>query len=327
MKAFAYVNPTNEKDAVAALAPEFEKALPLGGGQDLLARMKDYITQPDRIVNVKGALESTVTPVNGGLRIGAAMKMVDLAEHADVTRMYPAIIAAAAEVGTPQIRNQATVGGNLNQRPRCWYFRNEEFVCLKKGGNRCFSISGENQFNAILGGGPSFIVHPSSLAVPMVAYGATFRLLGPKGERLVPAADYFTLPSQNVRTENVLAPNELLTHVILPAPGNLRSGHYEVRYKTSHDWPIAFATVLLAMNGSAVRSARVVMGAVAPIPWRSQAAERALVGKTINEETAATAAEAALQGARPLRENGYKIQVAKTAVKRAILRAAGLQTV
>ncbi len=280
MKAFAYVNPTNEKDAVAALAPEFEKALPLAGGQDLLARMKDYITQPDRIVNVKGALDATVTPANGGLRIGAAMKMVDLAEHADVARMYPAIGA------------------------------------------------GENQFHAIFGEGPSFIVHPSSLAVPMVAYGATFRLAGPNGERLVPASDYFTMPTlQNVRTENVLAPNELLTHVILPAPGNLKTGHYEVRYKTSHDWPIAFATVLLALNGATVQSARVVMGAVAPIPWRSQAAEHALAGKTITEETAAAAADAALANAHPLSQNAYKIQVAKTAVKRAILRAAGIQTV
>jgi xanthine dehydrogenase YagS FAD-binding subunit len=161
----------------------------------------------------------------------------------------------------------------------------------------------------------------------MVAYGATFRILGPKGERMVPAADYFTMPTlQNVRTENVLAPNELLTHVILPAPGNLKSGHYEVRYKASHDWPIAFATVLLAMNGNTVQSARVVMGAVAPIPWRSQPAEQALAGKTITEETAAAAAAAALRDARPLSQNAYKIQVAKTAVQRAILRAAGIQT-
>jgi len=328
MKAFAYVNPTSEKEAVAALSPEFEKALPIGGGQDLLARMKDYITQPDRIVNVKTALESAVTPASGGLRIGAAMRMVDLAEHPDVLRLYPAIAAAAIEVGTPQIRNQATVGGNLNQRPRCWYYRNEEFVCFKKGGNTCFSPAGENQFHAIFGGGPSFIVHPSSLAVPMVAYGATFRLAGPTGERLVPAADYFTMPTlQNVRTENVLKPNELLTHVLLPAPGGLKSGHYEVRYKTSHDWPIAFATVLLAMNGPTVQSARVVMGAVAPVPWRSTAAEQALAGKTIDEPTAAAAADAALRAARPLSQNAYKIQVAKTAVKRAILRAAGIQTV
>jgi xanthine dehydrogenase YagS FAD-binding subunit len=326
VKAFAYVNPTNEKEAVTALSSQFEQALPIGGGQDLLARMKDYVTQPDRLVNVKGALESTVTPSNGGLRIGAAVKMVDLAEHAEVARMYPAISAAAIEVGTPQIRNQATVGGNLNQRPRCWYFRNEEFVCFKKGGNTCFSIAGENQFHAILGGGPSFIVHPSSLAVPSLAYGATFRLVGPKGERLVPASDYFTPPSKNLRTENVLAPDELLTHVILPPPGDMKSGHYEVRYKASHDWPIAFATVLVSLNGSTVQSARVVMGAVAPIPWRSRPAEDALVGKLITETTAVAAAEAALRDAQPLRQNAYKIEVAKVAVKRAILRAAGIAT-
>jgi xanthine dehydrogenase YagS FAD-binding subunit len=327
VKAFAYVNPTNEKEAVAALSTLFEQAVPIGGGQDLLARMKDYVTQPDRLVNVKGALESTVTPSNGGLRIGAAIKMVDLAEHAEVARMYPALSAAAIEVGTPQIRNQATVGGNLNQRPRCWYFRNEEFFCLKKGGTTCFSITGENQFHAILGGGPSFIVHPSSLAVPSLAYGATFRLVGPKGERMVPASEYFTLPTKNVRTENVLAPDEILTHVILPPPNNVKSGHYEVRYKASHDWPIAFATVLLSMSRSTVKSARVVMGAVAPIPWRSRPAEDALVGKTITEATAAAAAEAALKDARPLRQNAYKIDVAKVAVKRAILRAAEIATV
>jgi len=329
VKAFSYVNPANERDAVRALSPEFEKVLPLAGGQDLLARMKDYVTEPDRIVNVKNALDATVTSMpGGGIKIGAAMKIVDLAEHPQVSKLYPAMVLAAGEVGTPQIRNQGTVGGNLNQRPRCWYFRNEEFVCFKKGGNQCFSPAGENQFHAIFGSGPSFIVRPSNIAVPCVAYNATFRLFGPKGERMVPAAEYFTMPTlQNVRTENVLMPNELLTHVILPAPGTIKSGHYEVRYKESHDWPIAFATVLLAMNGDAVRTARVVMGAVAPVPWRSEAAEAALAGKTITEETAAAAAEAALRGAKPLSQNAYKIQVAKTAVKRAILHAAGMNVV
>jgi len=327
MKPFAYVNPTNEKEAVAALSKEHEKAMAIGGGQDLLARMKDYVTQPERLVNVKTALPATVTAAAGGLRIGAAMKMIDVAEHAEIKRLYPAVAEAAIEVGTPQIRNQGTVGGNLNQRPRCWYFRNEEFVCFKKGGSTCFSPAGENQFHAIFGGGPTFIVHPSSLAVPFVAYNATFRIFGPRGERLVAAADYFTKPTlQNVQRENVLEPDELLTHVILPAPGTIKSGHYEVRYKTSHDWPIAFATVLLTMNGSSVQGARVVMGAVAPTPWRSQAAEQALAGKTITPETAAAAAEAALRGALPLSQNAYKIQVAKTAVERAILRAAGLPT-
>ena len=329
MKPFAYISPTNEKDAIRALDADRDKVMPLAGGQDLLARLKDYVAQPDRVVNVKAALDATVTSApGGGLKIGAAMKLVDLAEHPQVMKLYPALARAAVEVGTPQIRNQGTVGGNLNQRPRCWYFRNEEFVCFKKGGNQCFSPAGENQFHAIFGSGPSFIVHPSSLAVPSVAYGATFRLAGPKGERMVAAADYFTMPTlQNVKTENVLEPNELLTHVILPAPGPVKSGHYEVRYKESHDWPIAFATVVVAMSGDTVKTARVVMGAVAPVPWRSQAAENALVGKRINEETAAAAAEAALRDARPLSQNGYKVQVAKTAVKRAILSAAGIQTV
>ena len=330
MKSFAYVNPANEKDAVAALGTEHGRIVPLGGGQDLLARMKDYLAQPDRVVNVKNALASTIEPTpDGGLKIGAAVKVVDLAENAQVVKLYPSVARAAQEVGTPQIRHVATVGGNVNQRPRCWYFRAEEFVCFKKGGNRCFAPGGENQFHAIFGNdGPSHIVHPSSLAVPFVAYGAKFRLVGAAGERTVDAGEYFTLPTrQNVLTENVLQPNELLTDVILPPPGNVKHGHYEVRYKQSHDWPIAFATVVLTMTGDTIQAGRVVMGAVAPVPWRAKAAEQYLAGKPLNETTARHAADAAVQGAKPLSQNGYKVQVAKTAVKRAILHAAGIRTV
>jgi len=328
VKAFAYVNATSEKDAVAALAVD-GIALPLAGGQDLLARMKDYIDTPDRVVNIKNALEASITEApDGGLRIGAAVKIVDLVDHPQIARMYPALVAAATDIGTPQIRNQATVGGNINQRPRCWYFRNEEFVCYKKGGSRCFAVDGENQYHAIFGNdGPSHIVHPSSLAVPLVAYGARFRVVGSKGERDVAAADFFTMPTlQNVLKENVLEDDELLTHVVLPAPGNVRSGHYEVRYKASHDWPLAFATVVLTMNGSTIRSGRVVLGAVAPVPWRSKPAEEALAGKPLNEATAAAAAEAAVSEARPMSGNAYKVQIARTTVKRAILKAAGIAT-
>ena len=327
MKAFAYVNPTTEKDAVAALKTD-GIALPLAGGMDLLSRMKDYIDQPDRIVNVKNALDQTITATSdGGLKIGAAVKIVDLAEHAQVARLYPAVIAAAGEVGTPQIRNAGTVGGNVNQRPRCWYFRNEEFNCFKKGGSYCFAVAGENQYHSIFGNdGPSHIVHPSSLAVPFVAYGAKFRVVGPSSEREVAAADYFTLPTvRNVLKENVLADDELMTHVILPAPGNVKSGHYEVRYKQSHDWPLAFATIVLTLNGNTIQAARVVLGAVAPIPWRSQDAERALVGQPLDEQTAAAAGEAAVRGARPMSGNLYKVQIAKTAVKRAVMQAAGIR--
>ena len=329
MKAFAYVNPTTERDAVIALKVVDGTALPLAGGMDLLALMKDYVRTPDRIVNVKNALDRTITSMPGGVwRIGAAVKIIDLAEHAQVGRLYPAIAAAAGEVGTPQIRNAGTVGGNINQRPRCWYYRNEEFVCFKKGGNRCFSPAGENQFHAIFGNdGPSHIVHASSLAVPLVAYGATFRVLGPNGERTVNAAEYFTMPTMaNVLKENVLADDELLTHVMLPAPGAVKHGHYEVRYKQSHDWPLAFATVVLTMDGNTISAARVVLGAVAPVPWRSEDAERALVGKPLNEQTAAAAGDAAVVAAKPLSRNGYKVQITKTAVKRAVLRAAGITT-
>ena len=328
MKAFAYVNPANEKDAVAALKADGMLVLPLAGGQDLLARMKDYVATPDRLVNVKGLDAAIAATADGGLKIGSAVKIVDLAENAQVAKLYAAVAHAAGEVGTPQIRNQGTVGGNINQRPRCWYFRNEEFLCFKKGGNRCFATTGENQYHAIFGNdGPSHIVHPSSLAVPFVAYGATFRIVGPNGERTVPAAEYFTMPTmQNVRKENVLADDEILTHVILPAPGNVKTGHYEVRYKQSHDWPLAFTTVVLTMNGNTISSGRVVLGAVAPVPWRSKPAEAALAGKPLNEETAAAAAEAAVSEAKPMSGNAYKVQIARTVVKRALLKAAGIQT-
>ena len=329
MKAFAYVNAANEKEAVAALKVD-GIALPMAGGQDLLARMKDYIDAPDRLVNVKGALDATVaqTP-DGGLKIGAAMKIVDLFENQQVRRLYPAVNAAAIEIGTPQIRHQGTVGGNINQRPRCWYFRNEEFVCYKKGGSRCFAVDGENQYHAIFGNeGPSHIVHPSSLAVPFMAYGARFRVVGPNGEREIPASEFFTMPTlQNVMKENVLGDEELLTHVILPPPGNVKTGHYEVRYKASHDWPLAFTTVVLAMNGARIGSARVVLGAVAPVPWRSKPAEAALAGKTLDEAAADAAGQAAVSEAKPMSGNEYKVQIARTAVKRAVMRAAGLATV
>jgi len=327
VKAFAYVNAADEKEAIAALGSERGRFVPLAGGMDLIALMKDHIVEPERVVNVKG-LDRTIrkTP-DGGLMIGAAVTLAELASHADAATRYPALVQAAAEVGTPQIRNVGTVGGNLNQRPRCWYFRNEEFHCLKKGGARCFAVEGENQYHAIFGGGPCHIVHPSSLAVPAIALNATFKVSGPAGERDVPAADYFQLPDRNLYGETVLAPNELLTHVLLPPPGAARSATYEVRFKQSHDWPLAMASVALAMKGQTVGGARIVLGAVAPVPWRSEAAETSLAGKVVSEQTASAAAEAAVTGARPMTQNGYKVQIARTAVKRAILKAAGATVV
>ena len=320
MKAFAYVNATNEKEALAALAnAQRGRLLPMAGGMDLLGLMKDYIVSPDRVVSIRN-LDQAIAPADGGLRIGAAVRIADLAGHAQARRLYPALVTAAEGVGTPQIRNMATVGGNIMQRPRCWYFRNEEFNCLKKGGSRCFAVEGENQYHAIFGDGPCHIVHPSSLAVPVIAYGGRFRVVGPNGAREIDAGQFFQLPNANLYGETVLQPDEIVTHVLLPAPGQ-RSAAYEVRFKQSHDWPLAAAAVNLVMSGSTVKSARIVMGAVAPIPWRAEAAERVLAGKTITESVATEAANAAVTGARPMSGNAYKIRIAKTAVKRAIMAA------
>ena len=327
MKAFAYVKAAGEKQAVAALSAPGGKALPLAGGMDLIGLMKDYVAQPDRLVSVK-ELDASITKASGGgLRIGAAMTLADLVAHADARRMYPALTDAAAEVGTPQIRNVGTVGGNLNQRPRCWYFRNEEFNCLKKGGSRCFAVDGENQYHAIFGGGPCHIIHPSSLAVPLIALDARFRIFGPAGEREVAAAEFYQMPDKNLLGETILGPSELLTHVILPAPGQTRNATYEVRFKQSHDWPLAIASVALALQGQNVRTARIVMGAVAPVPWRSSQAETALTGKRLTEQVAMEAADAAVANAKPMSQNAYKVQIARTAVKRAILKAAGMKVV
>jgi xanthine dehydrogenase YagS FAD-binding subunit len=320
LKAFAYVNAANEKEAVAALTGATRgRLLPMAGGMDLLGLMKDFIVSPDRVVSIRN-LDSSIGSADGGLRIGAAVKIADLIENAQVRRLYPALVTAAEGIGTPQIRNVGTVGGNLMQRPRCWYFRNEEFHCLKKGGSRCFAVEGENQYHAIFGDGPCHIIHPSSLAVPAIAYGGRFRVAGPNGAREIDAGQFFQMPNQNLYGESVLQPDEIVTHVVLPAPGQ-RSAAYEVRFKQSHDWPLASASVNLVMSGSSVKSARIVLGAVAPIPWRVPAAERVLAGKTITEALAVEAANAALAGARPMSGNAYKIQIAKTAVKRAILAA------
>src|SRR5260370_6888007 len=216
---------------MAALGRERGKFLPLAGGMDLLALMKDYIAQPDRLVNVKNRDKTIAKPAGGGRRVGGAVTSSDLAAHAETARMYPAMVQAAEEVGKPQIRNAGTVGGNLNQRPRCWYYRNEEFDCLKKGGSRCFAVDGENQYHAIFGGGPCHIIHPSSLAVPAMALGAKFRVVGPAGEREIAAEQYFVMPDRNIFGETVLQPHQPLTHVTPPPPPPPQSPPYQLPHK------------------------------------------------------------------------------------------------
>jgi xanthine dehydrogenase YagS FAD-binding subunit len=326
MKSFINANATDLKQA-AALAQQARRdgktASFSGGGSDLLALMKDRIVAPDVLINlrtVKGL--DQVSSRKAGVSIGGLITLDALSRHPVIRRQYAALAEAADSVATPQIRNAGTLAGNVCQRPWCWYYRNG-FPCYKAGGNRCFSIDGENQFHAIFGGGPSFIVHPSDTAPALVALDVQFRIVGPAGERTVPAADFFILPRQNAVHENVLTDDEVLASIELPAsqPGT-RSTYHKVMDREAWTHAVVSAAIVVEMDKSKCRSARIVLGGVAPIPWRVPDAERLLAGQPITPVLAAKVAETALAGAQPLAKNAYKVPLAKTVVERTLLKLA-----
>jgi len=291
-----------------------------GGGSDLLALVKERIVSPDVIVSLKRIQGfDRVSPEGSGLAIGGMITLDALSRDPAVRRQHAVLAEAAESVATPQIRNVGTLAGNLCQRPWCWYYRNG-FPCFKAGGNQCFSVAGENQFHAIFGGGPSYIVHPSDTAPALIALDAVFRIAGPAGERRVKAADFFVLPRQNASAENVLANDEVLTSVQIPAArAGTRSVYAKVLDREAWTHAVVSAAVVLQMDGPICRDARVVLGGVAPIPWRLPEVERALAGQPITEETAAKAGEMAIAGARPLAKNAYKLPLTKNLVRRTIL--------
>jgi xanthine dehydrogenase YagS FAD-binding subunit len=291
-----------------------------GGGSDLLALVKERIVSPDVIVSLKRIQGfDRVSPEGNGLAIGGLITLDALSRDPAVRRQYAVLAEAAESVATPQIRNVGTLAGNLCQRPWCWYYRNG-FPCFKAGGNQCFSVAGENQFHAIFGGGPSYIVHPSDTAPALIALDAAFRIAGPAGERRVAAADFFVLPRQNASAENVLANDEVLTSVQIPAArAGTRSVYAKVLDREAWTHAVVSAAVVLQMDGPICRDARVVLGGVAPIPWRLPEVERALTGHPITEETAAKAGEMAIAGARPLAKNAYKLPLTKNLVRRTLL--------
>jgi xanthine dehydrogenase YagS FAD-binding subunit len=291
-----------------------------GGGSDLLGLVKERIVRPDVIVSLKGVKGlDEVAAEAGGLVIGGEITLDALSRNPLVQRQYAVLAEAAGGVATPQIRNVGTLAGNVCQRPWCWYYRNG-FPCYKAGGNTCFSYTGENQFHAIFGGGPSYIVHPSDTAPALLALDAKFRVLGPAGERSVPAADFFVLPRQNPARENVLGAEDVLAAVLVPRlrPGT-RSTYHKVLDREAWTHAVVSAAVVLEMDQQVCRSARVVLGGVAPIPWRLPEVEKLLAGQRITGDLAARAGEAAVAGARPLARNGYKVPLTKAVVQRTIL--------
>ncbi|HXG35264.1 MAG TPA: FAD binding domain-containing protein [Bryobacteraceae bacterium] len=322
MQAFEYASPTTLKEALALLGERWGEADVLAGGTDLLSLMKDYVHTPKRVVNIKGIAElGGIRKTAAGLRIGATVTLDELLSNPTVRAEYPSLWAAAEGVTSPQIRNMGTVGGDLCQRPRCWYFRLGYGLLAQKDG-RSLVVNGENKYHAIFGGGPAYFVSASSLGPALVALGARIKLASASGTRELSAAEFFVIPKSDSEREIALRPNEILTEVLVPPAAGVRNATYEVRHKEALDWPLATASVALRMKGTTVESAKVVMGHVAPIPWQAKEAEQFLAGKTVTEEVAEQAGKAAVAGAKPLSQNAYKVRLAQVAVKRALLAAA-----
>ena len=326
MKAFTNANPKDVPQAltfVRQARADGRKASPAGGGSDLLGMMKERLVTPDVVVNLKSIKGlDQVASESGGVRVGGLITLDALQRHDRIRRQYTVLAEAAESVATPQIRNVGTLAGNVCQRPWCWYFR-QGFPCFKNGGNTCFSAAGENQFHAIFGGGPSFIVHPSDTAVALVALDATFRIAHANGERVVGAPDFFRLPLANPAVENVLGAEELLVGFHLPSPKpGVRSAYHKVLDREAWTHAVVSAAVVLEMDNDVCRSARIVLGGVAPVPWRVPQAEALLVNQRVTPELAARAGEAAVENARPLAKNAYKVPLTKNVVKRTILQVA-----
>jgi len=325
MRQFEYAAPKSTQQAVVLLGANWSQAQILAGGTDLLGLMKDDIETPKRVVNIKevGGLAQVGKPVPDGLTIGALARLSEVANSAEVRKRYSMLAFAVDDAASPQIRNMATIGGNLCQRPRCWYFRNG-FGLLAMQGGKSMVEAGDNRNHAIIGNaGPAKFVSPSTIAPALIAYNAEVTIVGPKGARTIPLAKFFRIPQSQNEREHDLQPNEMVTEIVLPGKGPAtRVAQYEIRQKAAFDWPMALASVALWMDGRTVRKANVVLGTVAPIPWVSKEAAAELEGKPLNEQTINAAAKAAVSIAKPLSKNGYKVQLTQVAVKRALLQAA-----
>jgi len=322
MKAFEYVGATSVDQAVKALGAG---SAALSGGTDLINRMKDYVTSPERVVFLNDVKE--LAGISGdpatGLTIMAGTRLADILAHEGIKAAYPALWQTTSEVGTPQIRNMASVGGNLMQHPRCWYYRSGFGLIPKTTDGTHMLREGDNRHASIfMTDGEALYAHSSSLAVPLIALGAKATLVGPDGERTMTIEDLYKVPTSNEDSPFNAKPGELLKSVSIPAAKG-KNASYETRHKQAHDWPVVLASVHLTMSGDTVSDARVVIYGVAPIPWRSKAAEEAIKGKAVTVDSARAAGTAAAEGAKPLSMNAYKVPILKTVVARALCESVG----
>jgi xanthine dehydrogenase YagS FAD-binding subunit len=325
MRAFTYTAPNTLDEALAALAEGDEPRL-LAGGTDLLGSARRGIEAPDHLINLKSIPELTGIhqTSDNGLAIGAATRLSDVAENPLVSENFPILAQAIAQTATPQIRNTGTLGGNLCQRPRCWYYRHPDFPCVRKQGEGCFAVGGQNRYHAIFGGHGCFIVHPSDSAPALIALDARVEIAGPDGCRELPLSDFFVGPEENLTGETALAPNEILTHIHIPPPVSGSTGVYlKASERRATDFALVSVAVVLARQDVQITSARVILGGVAPIPWRVPKAEGIIVKQGISAESIQQACEAAVEDAHPMSQNVYKVQLMKGLLKKGIGILAG----
>ena len=321
MKSFAYKAASSVGDAVGTLQHARGAGLPMGGGTDLLGLMKSRIVNPETVVDLK-VVDSLhyIRKTGAGFDIGAATTVADVQFSHDLAEAYPLLERAASQVASQQIRNQGTVGGNLCQRPRCWYFRNTMTPCLRRDNTYCSAVLGENKYHAILGGAGCFIVHPSDLAPALIALDARAKVTGPNGSRVVPLEEFFVLPKQDLHHENILQDGEILEEVQVPAPmAGAKQVYLKHRIRQVWDFAILSVACQVQVQGTAVRDIRLVLGAVAPAPWRCHAAEQVLRGSQLTPENVDRAINAELSKARPMTQNAYKIELAGEMMRRALL--------
>lgn len=318
MQAFEYANPSTLQEALGLLGSQWGETDVLAGGTDQITLMKEYLHTPKRVVNIKNLKELRgINKTNAGLRIGAAVTLDELASNPGIRSEFPSLTTAALGVASPQIRNMGTVGGDLCQRPRCWYFR-QGFGLLAMKDGKSLVPNGENRYHAIFGEGPAYFVSASSLGPALVALNAQVKLVSASGPRTLPVEQFFVVPRDQNAREIALHPNEILTEILIPPANGAKNATYEVRHKEALDWPLATASVSLGSGG-----ARIVLGHVAPAPWVAAEAAKMAGTQGMTEELAQKVAEAAVAGAKPLSQNAYKVQLARVAVKRALLTASG----
>jgi xanthine dehydrogenase YagS FAD-binding subunit len=330
MKAFELYDATTVEQAVELLDKNGTKAKVLAGGSDLVTGvMKDWVhgpgmPYPEVLIDITTIPELTGINVSGsGLNIGAATTLTDIVESEDIQKTWPVLSEAAFSVASPLIRNFGTLGGNLNQRPRCWFLRGENFPCYKKGGDFCFAVTGDNTYHAIIGGELCYIVHPSDTATALLALNAKATIAGPSGQREVAFDDYFIGPREDVLRENILQANELMVSVQVPTPAaNTKMAWTKLKDRQVYDFALTSVAVVATLEGGTWKEGRIVLGGVAPVPWRAEVVEQALVGKDI-KSAAQTAAALIRNEARPLSNNAYKVDIAVGLTERTVLQAMG----